>query len=44
MSLNEFIVEVADLECFRHRQGYAGQVGDPPSLKPRLTPLGYDVG
>ena len=44
MSLNESHVEEAALEWFRRRQGYAGQVGDPPSPRLRRTGLSYEVG
>ena len=44
MSLNESTVEEAALEWFLLRQGYGGQVGDPPSPWLRWTGLGYAVG
>ena len=49
MTLNESTIEAADLTWsllrpVRQAQGYGGQVGDQPSLKLRLTRLGYAVG
>jgi type I restriction enzyme R subunit len=44
MSFNESIVEDAALEWFLLRQGYGGQVGDPPPPRLRRTGLGYAVG